>query len=124
MLRPKQTNDFSSIFQYDKQNNTVFLNLSDLHFMSLETVDKFEAAMEEQFSGLGQRVHVVVNYKQVEIAPAVEAKYAMAVQRLQTKHYLSVKRFAATRAFGDVSASAGTMPKLRNHVHASESVII
>merc|ERR1719247_2112426 len=106
MVRPKEPNDFSSLFQYDKKTNTVFLNLSGLQFMSPESVNKFEAALQEKFTALGQRVHVLVNYKGVEIAPGVQAMYATAVQSLQTKHYLSVKRFAAMHAFRNESANA------------------
>lgn len=95
---------FASVFNFDKAANSVFLNLGGYHFMSEDAVDKFETFLDGKFSEIGQRVHVVVNYKGVEIAPGVQERYSMAIRRLQTKHYLSVKRFAAS-AFRDAPSS-------------------
>lgn len=100
----KSDNSFASVFSLDKTANSVFLNLGGYHFMSEDAVDKFETFLDGKFSEIGQRVHVIVNYKGVEIAPGVQEKYSMAIRRLQTKHYLSVKRFAAT-AFRDPPSS-------------------
>jgi len=100
----KAEDGFASVFNFDKTANSVFLNLGGYHFMAEETVDKFEMFLDGKFGEIGQRVHVVVNYKGVEIAPGVQERYSMAIRRLQTKHYLSVKRFAAT-AFREAPSS-------------------
>jgi len=115
MLNPKSSDDFEGIFQYDKKQKGVFLNLSGLHFLSSTMVEKFEEVMEAKFSACkkeGERVHVVVNYKGVEIAPDVQVGYSLAVQRLQAKHYLSVRRFEAS-AFRDVDTGTGAAPTLK-----------
>jgi len=109
-LARKIVEDYTSVFQFDKAKNSVFLNLTGCHFMSAENVDKFEAALIEKFDGIGQKVHVVVNYKGVEIAPSVHEHYGEAISRLQNKYYLSVKRFAAS-AFRDVATDTGDVPE-------------
>lgn len=108
VLKAKPGGNFEGIFQYDKVQNSVFLNLGGIHVMSQEDVQSFETALDKDFSALGNKAHVVVNYKGVEIAPTVLDKYHAAVSRLQEKYYLTVKRFAAT-AFRDAPSASVDM---------------
>jgi len=104
---PKTVDNFATIFQYNKDQNSVFLNLSGMQFLSQETLDKFEVTLDEKFAEIKQRVDVVVNYQGVEIGAAIKVKYAEAIGRLQSKYYLSIQRFSAT-AFRDVAKLAQT----------------
>lgn len=109
VMKAKSAEEFSiaSVFQYNSESNSVFLNLTGCNFVSPAAVDKFAKELDEKFSAIGRQVHVVVNYKGVEIAPAIQDKYTTAIRTLQSKYYLSVKRFSATAfrdadSFGDV----------------------
>jgi len=99
------------VFAYDKANNQVFLNLAGINFLSPGVVDKFENAMDAEFTKIGQQAHVIVNYKGVEIGSAVAEQYSQAVGRLQAKHYLTVKRFVPT-AFRDADTGSGMLREL------------
>merc|ERR1711920_1065943 len=79
VMKAKHVTDFANVFSYDKSKNSVFMNLAGCHFLSPETVAKFEEVMDKQFDAIGQKAHVVVCYKGVEIAQSVEDKYAAAV---------------------------------------------
>jgi len=107
----KSAMDFSCVFAYDKANNQVFLNLAGINFLSSETISAFEKAMDAEFSAIGQKAHVVVNYKGVEIASTVAEQYSQTVGRLQSRYYLTVKRFAPT-AFRDADTGSGMLREL------------
>lgn len=122
MIAPKSADadGFRSVFCYDKSNNCVYLDITNRTFHSTDTVEKFGTYLAKEFGDLGQKVHVVVNYKGSHIAPQVETEYHAMVERLESEFYLTARRFPMTTFGGatDGSHDAGgeSQQKVRKSV--------
>lgn len=98
------------LISYDKASNTLLLYFRGLHISSQESVDAIHHGVESAILASGapdNKVHVVVDYKDVTIARELEAAYWQMVQKLERQYYLSVRRFSIS-SFGTKSGSSTT----------------
>jgi len=92
----------SARLSYDKRSNTVFLAFRGLHVRSLEAVQAIHDGVEASIQGFDapdEKVHAVVDYKDVIIAEPVVKEYWQMVADIEKRFYLSAKRFAVS-SFG------------------------
>lgn len=90
---------------YDKPTNSLFLQFSGLYIYRREDIDAIRDGVEECIlnattdSKSQHKVHVIVNYKNVFIAKHLEDEYWQMTGYLESKYYLSVRRFCIS-SFG------------------------
>lgn len=105
---------------YDSKTNTLLLHFLGLHIQKVEDVrviyQAVEKAVKEANNALDNKVHVIVNYKDVQINNDVVETYWAAVHELQSRFYLSVKRFHVT-SFG-TTTNGSNIPTGPNSVLA------
>ncbi len=111
---------FNARFAYDKEQNILFLNFSELKINSQALIDKCVAKIESIIEPLKRRVHMIINYDGFQLDPELEDAYKAGVDDLSKRFYLSATRFT-TSAFmraklGDLLESRGAAP----HIHESE----
>lgn len=95
---------------YDKETNTVFLNLEGLRLDSSEQVEKLDRELVVHFENLGGKVRAVINYENFFVAPAAEQAYFELVERNSAEYFLSSVRYSSDAFF---RRKVG--PKFREH---------
>eukprot|EP00484_Ammonia_sp_Unknown_P000339 CAMPEP_0197023200 /NCGR_PEP_ID=MMETSP1384-20130603/3979_1 /TAXON_ID=29189 /ORGANISM="Ammonia sp." /LENGTH=372 /DNA_ID=CAMNT_0042451391 /DNA_START=14 /DNA_END=1132 /DNA_ORIENTATION=+ len=87
---------------YDKRSNTLFLSFRGLHIRTPEAVAAIKESVKASIMAAqapNNKVHVVVDYKDVIVAEPVLKVYWAMVAELEREYYLSAKRFAVS-SFG------------------------
>ena len=88
---------FDARFKYDDEQNTLFLNLSDLKVTS-EILARLVDKVASIVGPLGHKVYCVANYDGFELDREVEETYLDTVKELTGRYLLGVTRFT-TSAF-------------------------
>lgn len=83
---------------YDKDENTVFANISGLSIESLEDLDTMCETLNAFFTSIGRKVDVISNYDGVTIAARLSARFADMLSDLETEYYHTATRYS-TSAF-------------------------
>lgn len=83
---------------YDKDINTVFINLSGVSINTQDDLDHHYNVMHKFFGDLGQKVNIISNFDGRTIAPKMRTKYADFQADLENKYFLSAARYT-TSAF-------------------------
>jgi succinate-acetate transporter protein len=101
---------------YDPKTNSMFLQFSGLQIYRTEDIAAIYAAVEESIlqhtkNQPKNKVHVVVDYKNVSIANELQEQYWNMTKKLERQYYLSVRRFAIS-SFGTQLASSNSYPNL------------
>jgi uncharacterized protein len=84
------------LISYDKKTNSLFLQFSGLQITRTEHVEAIREAVTTSIVDAGapsDKVHVVVDYKNVTIGKDVEDRYWAMAHALEREYYLSVRRF-------------------------------
>ena len=89
---------FDARFNYDSDQNILFLNLSELVVKSSETIEKFRERIRTIVEPLGHKVYAVVNYDGFNLDRDVEDAYLDAVEEIGDRYFHGTTRFT-TSAF-------------------------
>ncbi len=82
--------------EFDASRGLLFINFEGLEVKSQAEIDAIEAAVSAVLSPLGQRVDAVVNYDHFSIRPELIDTYTAMVERLSSRYYGRVTRYAAS----------------------------
>lgn len=82
--------------ELDAASRMLFVNFEGLAVETPAEIDEIEAAVAALVEPLGGRVNVVVNYDHFSIRPELMDAYAAMVDRLTTRYYARVTRYAAS----------------------------
>ncbi len=82
--------------EYDAHGNVLYIDFEGLAVATAADVEAIEAEVAKRVEPLQRRVDVVVNYDHFSIAPELLDGYAAMVQRLTSRYYGRVTRYAAT----------------------------
>ncbi len=85
-------------FNYDADQNILFLNFEGLHLRKVEQVERIRALVKEKVGGLGKKVFTVVNYDNFHVDVDVAEPYFDMVRDVVKTYYESVTRYT-TSAF-------------------------
>ena len=85
--------------QYDAQNNVVYANFEGMGLETEEEAGKLADHLDGYFSGLGRRVHVVVNYDNFHLGPAARDRFFAMVGHHEDHYYLSSTRYSTDAFF-------------------------
>ena len=83
---------------YDRERNTLFLNLEGMHVKTRDDVDRVRRVVEEKVQAIGRKVALVVNYDDFLIDAAVADTYAAMVRYMEMHYYTTASRYT-TSAF-------------------------
>ncbi|HEY3999898.1 MAG TPA: CoA-transferase [Candidatus Xenobia bacterium] len=95
---------------YRPHENTVFVDFEGLRIHTPTEVDELSAVLDEYFTGLGQRVHVVVNYDHFDLQLEAEEAYFRMARRNQERYFLSTVRYSRNAFFRRCSGSKFDAP--------------
>ncbi|KAG7351725.1 acetate transporter [Nitzschia inconspicua] len=110
-LKDISKEEIQKLTSYDKKSNSMFLQFSGLQVYRKEHIAAIREGVKTAIldatkdSGGEQKVHVIVDYKNVSIAKDLEEDYWEMTRFLERHYYLSVRRFCVssfgTRMGGD-----------------------
>ena len=111
---------FDARFNYDDEQNILFLNLSELVVKSPELIGQFRERIRTIVEPLGRKVYAVVNYDGFKLDEDVEDAYLDAVTEIGDRYFHGATRFT-TSAFmraklRDSLGKRGVAP----HIYESE----
>ena len=111
---------FDARFNYDDEQNILFLNLSELVVKSPELIGQFRERIRTIVEPLGRKVYAVVNYDGFKLDEDVEDAYLDAVKEIGDRYFHGATRFT-TSAFmraklRDSLGKRGVAP----HIYESE----
>ena len=84
---------------YDAENNVVYANFEGMNIGTEEEADKLTAYLERYFSRLGRKVHVVVNYDNVDLGPSARITFFAMVKHNEDNYFLSSTRYSTDAFF-------------------------
>jgi propionate CoA-transferase len=87
---------------YDPTQNRFFINFKGLRIRTLEDIERIRAAIRNRLEPIGQKVFVIVNYDDCEIALEVLDAYTAMVRSLVERFCSGITRYT-TRAFKRLS---------------------
>jgi propionate CoA-transferase len=83
---------------YDPRENIAYVNFEGLTLDSDADVARLGHFLDDRFSALGHRVHVIVNYDNFALAPAATEAFSAMVAHNQERYFVSSTRHS-TNAF-------------------------
>jgi propionate CoA-transferase len=81
--------------ELDRERGLLFINFEGLVVASTGDIADIEAQVGDLLSPLNQRVAVVVNYDNFQLAPELVGDYSAMVARLKERYYSGVTRYGA-----------------------------
>jgi propionate CoA-transferase len=88
----------SERISFDKDRNTLFANFEGFQVRDFSDVELVRREFERTCRGIGQKVHLIVNYDNFVLEPAVSDAYFSTVTYLQQRYYETASRYT-TSAF-------------------------
>ena len=101
---------------YDADRNILFINYEGFHVRTTDDVEMVRREVEGRCRAIGRRIHVIVNYDQFTLDPAVSDSWFSMITYLQHRYYTGASRYT-TSAFMRLKLGAGlTERQLAPHV--------
>ena len=83
-------------FAYDAERNMFFLNMEGMSLVSADDAQAIGTAVRKRLAAIGKKVHMVVNYDNFYLDPALTDDYIAGVRRLAESYYASVTRYTTS----------------------------
>jgi propionate CoA-transferase len=103
-------------FSYDEADNLFFMNLEGLEVNTLHELEGVRSEIERHLAPLGHKVHVIVNYDNLRLAPDLFDAYTEAASKLSESYYADVSRYTTSSflrlKLGDALANRGVAPHI------------
>jgi len=80
---------------YEKDSNTVFVNLSGMSIEKKEHLDDLKS-LESFLAQIGQRVNLITNYDGFTVHPKLYAEFADFLAYLENTYYLTATRYSTS----------------------------
>ncbi len=90
---------FEERLSYDAENNVVYANFEGMGIETEEDAGKLADYLDRYFSGLGRKVHVVVNYDNFGLGPAARDTFFAMVKHNEDNYFLSSTRYSTDAFF-------------------------
>jgi len=105
---------------YDRERNTVFLNLEGTQIRTKDDVNRIYSVTEDLFHSVGKRFAMVVNYDAVYIDPLVIDFYAQSIASMEKEFYSSCTRYSTGAFLRMKLGSALEKRKVAPHLFESD----
>jgi propionate CoA-transferase len=103
-------------FSYDEAENLFFMNLEGLEVNTRDYLEAVRSEIERRLAPLGRKVHVIVNYDNLRLAPDLLDAYTDATRGLSESYYASVSRYTTSSflrlKLGGALAGRGVAPHI------------
>ena len=87
---------FEARMLYNKERNTVFVDLSGVSITSPDDLKEIDVYWTDVFENvIGHKCHVVTNYDMFDIRDELIYQYEELLKKFEEKYYLSVRRYSA-----------------------------
>jgi len=90
--------DLADRLVHHAEDNVLYVNLEGLHLDTAERARQLATHLDGRLAALGQRVHVVVNYDNLELGPAAEDIFFAMIRNSTEEYFLSATHYS-TNAF-------------------------
>src|SRR5262249_38840406 len=94
-------------FSYDAKLRMLFIDLRQLTIVCDREIERIRSEVERRVAPLGHRVHGIVNYRALRIAPAARDSYRRMLKALEEKYFFEITRYGmsdALRPLGPISS--------------------
>jgi propionate CoA-transferase len=98
-LRDRPTVGMDERFRFDRATDTVYVNFEGLRLVTAQDADGLAAELDRRFADLGQRVHVVVNYDNFDLAPDAADTFFAMVKRNEERFFITTTRYSTSAFF-------------------------
>ena len=105
---------------YDRERNTVFLNLEGTQIRTKDDVNRIYSVTEDLFHSVGERFAMVVNYDGVYIDPLLMDYYALSIENMEKEFYSSCTRYSTGAFLRMKLGSALEKRKVAPHLFESD----
>jgi propionate CoA-transferase len=83
-------------FAYDAGRNMFFLNMEGMSLVSEDKVEAIGTEVGKRLAAIGKKVHMVINYDNFYLAPALNDDYIAVVRGLAERYYASATRYTTS----------------------------
>ena len=108
---------FNARFQYDAEQNVLFLNFEKLEVRSLDMVEAIRARVHAICEPLGHRVYAIVNYEGFDLDRDVEDAYVEMVKDVVARFYRGVTRYTTSSFMRAKLGNALAQRALAPHIY-------
>lgn len=114
-------------FRYDSAQNLFYVNFKDFTVNTKADVGKIEFMVASELSGLGKKVHALVNYENFYINSEIVEDYTSMVNRLMEHFYQDVTRYTTSQSLHTQLESAlkkaNVVPNIFDSSEEAEKVL-
>lgn len=118
---------FEERFRYDPEKNLFYVNFKDLTVNSRSDVGRIEFMVASELSGVGKKVHALVNYENFYINSDIVEDYTSMVNRLMEHFYQDVTRYTTSQSLHTQLESAlkkaNVIPNIFDSSEEAEKVL-
>jgi len=93
-------------FKYDSEKSLFYVNFKDFTVNSKADIGKIEFMVASELSGVGKKVHALVNYENFYINSEIVEDYTSMVNRLMEHFYQDVTRYTTSQSLHSQLESA------------------
>ena len=111
---------FDARFQYDEEQNVLFLNFEKLEVKSHDMVEAIRNKVAAICEPLGHKVYAIVNYEGFVLERDVEDAYLQMVKEAVERYYLGVTRFTTSSFMRAKLGDALARRSLAPYIYESE----
>lgn len=114
-------------FKYEPEKNLFYVNFKDFTVNSKSDVGKIEFMVASELSGVGKKVHALVNYENFYINSEIVEDYTCMVNRLMEHFYQDVTRYTTSQSIHSQLESAlkkaNVVPNIFDSSEEAEKVL-
>jgi propionate CoA-transferase len=88
--------DLDTRIAVDPSSGRLFINLEKLRIRNSDDVERIVRRVEQVCAPLGSKIDAIINYDGTVIYPEIVQVYAVAVQSLEERFYISTTRYSAS----------------------------
>lgn len=114
-------------FKYEPEKNLFYVNFKDFTVNSKADVGKIEFMVASELSGVGKKVHALVNYENFYINSEIVEEYTSMVNRLMEHFYQDVTRYTTSQSLHTQLESAlkkaNVVPNIFDSSEEAEKVL-
>lgn len=124
---PESSIKFEDRFVYNSEKNLFFVNFKDFSVNNKADVGKIEFMVASELSGIGKKVHALVNYENFYINSDIIEDYTNMVNRLMEHFYKDVTRYTTSQSLHDqlenALKKANVVPNIFDSSDEAEKVL-
>src|SRR4029453_4162079 len=104
---------------FPRQDNLLYINFEGLHLDTAEDSRELAADLDRRLAAFGHRVHVIVNYDNVELGPAAEETFFPMVRHNTEKNFATATHYSTNAFFRHQLGQRFTQAQLGQLIYPS-----